>query len=130
MKSILLGMLAGVAIAMTPAAIAGDGAQAENTAGDENTAFLIIRFNVDEARLPEFLDIMTNINTLMASEEGFVSAMVYRGKDDPLSFTLIEAWRTRDLHREHYDRIVENGDWANILDMLTAEPDMSYNDLL
>ena len=130
MKSILLGMLAAIALAITPAAFAEDGASAENMTGDEAPVFLIIRFNVDEVRLPEFLDIMTNINTLMASEEGFVSAMVYRGKDDPLSFTLVEGWRTRDLHREHYDRIVENGDWGNILDMLTAEPDMSYNDLL
>lgn len=125
MKSVVLAILAAITVMSAPNA-----SQAEEAAMAEAPVFLMIRFNVAEPSVPEFLEIMTNINDLMASEEGFMSATVYRDNDDPLSFTLIETWKTRALHREHYDRIVENGDWENILGMLTAEPDMSYNGIL
>lgn len=130
MKSMVLAVLAAFAVVSSPAVVAEESAQTKDMTTQESLAYLIIRFDVDETRLPEFLDIMTNINELMASEEGFLSASVYRDADDPLSYTLIEAWATRALHREHFDRIVENGDWENILGMLTAEPEMSYNDML
>lgn len=130
MKSMVLAVLAAFAVVSSPAVVAEESAQTKDMTTQESPAYLIIRFDADETRLPEFLDIMTNINELMASEEGFLSASVYRDADDSLSFTLIEAWATRALHREHFDRIVENGDWENILGMLTAEPEMSYNDML
>ncbi len=91
---------------------------------------LIIVFHVAEDRLDEFLPIMTGINRGMAGEEGFESAVVYRDVDDPLTFTLIEKWESRALHRAHYDRIVASGDWSNILTMLTETPVLRYNDKL
>ena len=107
------------------------------TAGGSTTAqseaavtHLIIDFHVAQDRLNDFLPIMTGINDGMAGEEGFVSAVAYRNVDDPLNFTLVEQWESRALHGAHYDRIVESGDWANILAMLTQEPRMSYNDKL
>lgn len=94
------------------------------------TAYLIIDFHVAEDRLDDFLPIMTGINAGMAGEEGFVNAIVYRNIDDPLAFTLVEEWESRALHRAHYDRIVESGDWANILGMLTEEPTLRYTSKL
>ncbi|GJL93229.1 putative quinol monooxygenase [Hyphococcus sp.] len=95
---------------------------------DETATHLIIEFHAAQDRLDDFLPIMTGINESMAGEEGFISAVVYRNVDDPLTFTLIEQWESRALHGAHYDRIVESGDWSNILAMLTQNPQMSYND--
>lgn len=125
-RLILLAATAFLFLAAPNAAYAED-ENASKPATRDAGVHLIIRFQVDEDRLVSFMDIMTNIDELMAEEEGFIDATVYRDNDDQLSFTLVEKWRTRDLHRKHYDAIVASGDWAGILDMLTAEPEMSYN---
>ena len=104
--------------------------QAEDVSSEGAATHLIIIFHVAGDRLEDFLPIMTGINDGMAGEEGFENAVVYRDADDPLTFTLIEKWESRDLHRAHYDRIVESGDWANILAMLTETPVLRYNDKL
>lgn len=122
-KLILLAALMLSAPVLLGAAHAGEKAADKK----EDSVHLIIRFDVDEARLGDFMEIMTNINVLMATEEGFIDAVVYRNHDDPLSFMLVEKWRTRELHQKHFDAIVESGDWPGILDMLTKDPDMSYN---
>ncbi len=106
LKTIMLAL-----IAMLLASCSRSGAEAVD--GEET--YLIIVFHVANDRLDDFLPIMTGINEGMAGEEGFESAVVYRNADDPRLFTLIEKWESRELHRDHYDRIVESGDWANIL---------------
>ncbi len=127
MKNLLLTILAGAFL--TSAACSGEADTPVKTIGEnEATAtHLIIRFSVSEENLDAFLDIMTNINSLMASEEGFISAQVYRSNNDPLAFTLIEAWKTQAAHETHFEHINTSGDWAGILAMLTKEPEMSYN---
>lgn len=104
--------------------------QAGAASAQTSATHLIIVFHVAEDRLADFLPIMTGINEGMAGEEGFVDAVVYRDSDDPLTFTLIEEWESRALHETHYDKIVESGDWAGILDMLTEAPALRYNDKL
>ena len=99
-------------------------------AAEGETTHLIIIFLVAEGHLEDFLPIMTGINEGMSGEEGFENAVVYRDADDPLTFTLIERWESRAFHRAHYDRIVESGDWANILAMLTETPVLRYNEKL
>ncbi|WP_428409790.1 putative quinol monooxygenase [Hyphococcus sp.] len=115
-------------VALVLASCARGGAEAASAEGE--ATHLIIVFHVAEDRLDDFLPIMTGINEGMASEEGFETAIVYRDADDPLTFTLIEKWESRALHRAHYDRIVESGDWSNILTMLTETPVLRYNDKL
>ncbi len=102
----------------------------EDVMEKSSSAHLIIRFNVKSDRLGDFLPIMEGVSSDMASENGFVAARVYRDVDDPLSFTLIEEWASRDDHQEHFKAINGSGDWDNILGMLTRDPDMSYNDIL
>ncbi|MEO1243693.1 MAG: antibiotic biosynthesis monooxygenase family protein [Pseudomonadota bacterium] len=122
-----LPFFAALIICTAPAIANSDNQHASLESGKNAPTYLMIKFSVSEGRLPDFLSIMTDINTLMASEEGFISAQVYRNADHPLSFTLIEKWQSRTLHKKHYDAIVAAGDWANILAMLSAEPEMSYN---
>lgn len=130
MRNLLLAVFAGALMTLgacsnettTPAAVAGPATQ--------DAIQLIIRFNVAEDSLDDFLGIMTDINSLMAGEEGFIDAVVYRNVDDPLAFTLVEAWATRGHHEEHFQRIDASGDWAEIVAMLTSYPAMSYNQTL
>lgn len=119
-KTIMLALFALVLAACARSAEAAEG----------ETTHLIIVFHVAEGRLDDFLPIMTGINEGMSGEKGFESAVVYRDEDEPLTFTLIEKWESRALHRAHYDRIVESGDWANILAMLTEKPVLRYNEKL
>ena len=100
---------------------------AQEAAKAEDGVQLIIRFHSKREHLSEFTDIMRGVETAMRKEKGFVSAIVYQDYDDPRAFTLIEEWGSRQLHEEHFERIVESGDWAHILGLLTTEPVMSYN---
>lgn len=104
------------------------------TASDERimdgATHLIIRFNVAEDRRDDFLGVMTNLNTSMAGEAGFIDAVVYRNDDNPLIFTLVEGWETRAHHEAHFQRINASGDWADVVAMLTNYPSMSYNETL
>ncbi len=113
--------------------VAGCGQQSigsEKIMTDMASSHLIIRFSVKSDRLDDFLPIMEDVSSSMASEDGFIAARVYRNVDDPLSFTLIEEWASRAAHQHHFDVINQSGDWGNILGMLTRDPDMSYNDVL
>ncbi len=99
-------------------------------AGEGNAGvYLIINFDVRPERQAEFEDIMRGVSSAMQSEAGFEEAFVFLDGDVPNKFVLIERWQSKALHREHYDRIVQSGDWAHILSMLKAEPSMSYTHL-
>jgi|GEM_PF-2672720 len=94
---------------------------------DEATPqFLQIEFHVKAEAEAEFLSIMSSINILMKDERGFQEADVYRHKQNPLHFTLIEKWDSYEAHHEHFVRISENGEWAAILQMLEIEPQLIY----
>lgn len=95
-------------------------------ADEETPQFLQIEFHVKAKAEAEFLIIMSSINSLMKDERGFQEAYVYRHKQNPLHFTLIEKWDSYEAHHEHFIRINENGDWAAILQMLEAEPELVY----
>ncbi len=130
MRTFKLFVIATVFAMLTTGCSAQTVQEGQKMQSEEAATYLIIEFHVAQNRIDEFLPIMAGINEGMAGEEGFVSAVVYRNIDDPLNFTLIEHWESRALHGAHYDRIVESGDWANILAMLTQDPEMSYNDKL
>ena len=87
---------------------------------------LIITFRAKEDHLNRFAEIMDGVATDMLSEPGFQAATVYQNTDNPLEFVLVETWTSRSKHEEHFDRIVESGDWPRILEMLSSEPLMGY----
>jgi quinol monooxygenase YgiN len=95
-------------------------------ASSDSVTYLKIEFQVKEHRNAEFMDIMKRINVNMQFEDGFVWVKIFVKQDDNNKVTLMERWDTRNLHEQHYERIVENGSWANILDMLSVTPEMSY----
>ncbi len=130
MEKLLAAFLASALVSLSACAQETPAPGAGGNRSVENATHLITRFQVAEENLDAFLDLMTNINAAMASEEGFIAAEVYRNSDDPLAFTLIEGWETRALHDEHFQRIYASGDWAALVAMLTKYPEMSYNTAL
>ena len=97
---------------------------------DEKPAYLVIQFNVKDERLAEFTDIMLGVKQAMTTEAGFEDAYVLNGLDAPNPFILIERWHSKELHLEHFDRIVASGDWKNIRGMLSSAPVMQYTTML
>ncbi len=87
---------------------------------------LIINFEASDKGLAEFSGIMAGVSEAMTSEPGFVSAIVYRNVERPNAFVLQEVWASKELHGEHYDRIVASGDWDHIKSLLKVEPVMGY----
>lgn len=104
----------------------------ENIAAAEQSdqsVYLIIDFDVLPQSRGQFEQLMAGVKNAMSSEEGFEDANVFFDADAPNRFILIERWTTRELHRQHYDRIVASGEWSGILAMLKAAPKMSYTRL-
>lgn len=96
----------------------------------EKPAYLVIQFDVRAERLAEFTNIMAGVKQAMKTEEGFEDAYVLTGMDAPHQFILIERWRSKKLHLEHFDRIVASGDWQNIREMLSSAPAMQYTTMM
>ncbi len=101
-------------------------ANAPTASNAEAPVTLIINFEASDDGLTEFSEIMAGVSEAMASEPGFVSAIVYRNVERPNAFVLQEVWTTKELHGEHYDRIVASGDWDHIKSLLQTEPIMGY----
>ena len=121
-----LRYLVAILIFGTTAACAEDQASPMAPADGVGPVTLIINFEASDAGHVEFDAIMAGVSDAMASEPGFVSAVVYQNIDDPKRYVLQEVWTTKELHGAHYDRIVASGDWAHIKSLLTTEPVMGY----
>ncbi len=104
----------------------GHGVKADEV---EQSVYLTINFDVRPDKQAEFEQIMQSVGNAMKSEAGFEEAFVFLDSDYPNRFVLIERWKTRELHRTHYDHIVASGDWAHILGLLTGEPTLTYSRL-
>ncbi len=119
--NILKYLLIVFSIALLPAC-----ANAPAASDVEAPVTLIINFEATDGGLTEFSEIMAGVSEAMASEPGFISAIVYRNVERPNAFVLQEVWASKELHGEHYDRIVESGDWDHIKSLLKVEPVMGY----
>ncbi|WP_025896012.1 putative quinol monooxygenase [Kordiimonas gwangyangensis] len=116
-----------VASALMLAGFFSYGAKADTMDIGDTPVFLKIEFDLQRAHLDQFMQIMQTLDVGMQSEEGFLEAQVYVNNSDDCKITLIEKWETQQLHEVHYRRIVDNGSWAEILNMLKHEPAMSYH---
>ena len=96
------------------------------SAGTATPVTLIINFEASDAGQSEFAGIMSGVSDAMASEPGFVSAVVYQNVEEPNVYVLQEVWTSKAHHGAHFDRIVASGDWAHIKSLLKAEPIMGY----
>ena len=117
-------IISALALGITAGCTSVTGQPVSNTDADAVT--LVINFNASEEGLAEFAGIMDGVSSAMQTEEGFVSAVAYQNVDDPHKYVLVEVWETKELHKEHFDRINASGDWAHINSLLKSAPEMGY----
>lgn len=87
---------------------------------------LVISFKVRANKLDSFLDLMKTVKAGLPQVPGCRSVKIYQDAADPLAFTLVEAWDTKEIHARHVQGLRDSGQWAAIAEHLSADPVSSY----
>lgn len=87
---------------------------------------LVISFSVKPEKQNAFREIMQGVKTGLPTVQGCRGVRVYNSLDNPLVFTLVETWDSRELHAQHIKQVIDSGQWRQIVEHLSAEPTSSY----
>jgi quinol monooxygenase YgiN len=87
---------------------------------------LIVSFKVKPEKLAAFKEVMQGVKTGLPTVPGCRGVKVLNGIDDPLTFTLVETWDSKEVHAKHIQGVVESGQWQQIVAHLAAEPSSTY----
>jgi quinol monooxygenase YgiN len=87
---------------------------------------LIISFSVKEEKLQSFKDIINEVKINLPKVGGCQSVKILNHLEDPLAFTLVEAWDSREMHSTHVDQMVSSGQWNVIVEHLSSAPVSGY----
>ncbi len=87
---------------------------------------VIITFDVKNGKVKSFLDIMDDVKENLVKVDGCEGVKIYNDVDDASVFTLVETWKSRELHSSHISKVVESGDWDVIASHLEKDPVSSY----
>ena len=87
---------------------------------------VIVNFNVKNNKISEFKNILSSVKTELPQVEGCYSVEIFKNTDAIGLFTLVETWETKQLHKNHISKLIEEGTWDFISGHLTAEPTSSY----
>lgn len=83
---------------------------------------LIISFRIRPERLAPFTELLEGVKASLPAVPGCTGVQVFQAVDDPLAFTLVEAWQNADLHGRHVQAMQESGQWAAVAQHLSADP--------
>ncbi|WPN58968.1 putative quinol monooxygenase [Pseudomonas sp. P9_31] len=87
---------------------------------------LVISFNVKEEKLQSFKDIMNDVKINLPKVDGCQMVKILNYLEDPLAFTLVEVWDSREIHGTHVDQMVSSGQWKVIVEHLSSAPVSGY----
>ena len=87
---------------------------------------LIISFKIRPEKLESFTDLMKSVKATLPSVPGCQSVKVYRSPNDPLLFTLVEAWDSKETHAKHIKGLKDSGQWDAIVQHFSADPVSNY----
>ena len=87
---------------------------------------LVVSFSVKQANLHAFKDLLGNIKVNLPKVPGCQSVQILGNLEDPLAFTLVEAWDSKETHGAHVEELVSSGQWESIVAHLAAEPVSAY----
>ncbi len=87
---------------------------------------LVVNFSVKQENLPAFKDLLGNIKVNLPKVPGCQSVRILGHLEDPLAFTLMEAWDSKEAHGAHLEKLVSSGQWASIAAHLAAAPVSAY----
>jgi quinol monooxygenase YgiN len=87
---------------------------------------VIVRFNVKSSKLDDFTQIMENVKLDLPNVEGCHDVKIYKGSANANLFTLVETWKSKQLHQKHIAKLTADGVWRFISEHLSAEPESDY----
>lgn len=87
---------------------------------------LVISFNVKEEKLQSFKDIMNDVKINLPKLDGCQAVRILNHLEDPLAFTLVETWDSREMHGIHVDKMISSGQWGVIVEHLSSAPVSGY----
>jgi heme-degrading monooxygenase HmoA len=79
-------------------------------------------YDVKPGNEKKFEEIFGQVKTYLTNEEGFVSAVLYRRTDEPLSYLILSEWESI----EHYKKFVSSKSFKEVTesarDILSRKP--------
>lgn len=87
---------------------------------------LIISFKVKSEKLCAFKEIMSNVKNDLVKVDGCKQVKIFNEIENPLSFTLVEDWESREAHGAHVQNMISSGNWDGLLTHLSELPTSSY----
>lgn len=87
---------------------------------------LVVNFSVKQENLPVFKDLLADIKVNLPKVAGCRSVQILGHLTDPLAFTLVEAWDSKEAHGAHLEKLASSGQWASIAANLAAPPASTY----
>lgn len=93
---------------------------------NEMSVNVIVTFNAKKEKLNEFIAILKNVKKDLPSVNGCNGVKIYNDSNSPLTFTLVESWSSKDLHKKHITSLIDSGAWNSISEHLQTEPTSSY----
>ncbi|MFP5393187.1 MAG: putative quinol monooxygenase [Gammaproteobacteria bacterium] len=86
----------------------------------------IIRFTVKPDSVSAFRSLLADVKASLPHVEGCKSIQVLNQLDQPLVFTLVEAWDTQAQHGAHVAHLIDSRSWAAVEAHLAAAPTSAY----
>ncbi len=87
---------------------------------------LLISFKVKNEKLQSFKSIMKNVKENLPSVFGCQEVRILNNVENPLEFTLLERWTSKEIHRAYIDGLITSGKWAAIAEHLQQPPSSGY----
>jgi quinol monooxygenase YgiN len=87
---------------------------------------VIVKFNVKSEKLDGFSTILENVKSDLPRVDGCQGVCICRSITNANQFTLVETWKSKKLHQDHFAKIIEDGVWSYISDHLSTEPESDY----
>ena len=87
---------------------------------------VIISFKIRPDKVESFAGLMKTVKATLPSVPGCQTVKVYRSPNDPLLFTLVETWDSKEMHAKHIQGLKDSGQWNAIAQHFTADPVSNY----
>lgn len=87
---------------------------------------LVISFKVKEEKLESFRNVMQDVKINLPKVDGCRDVKILNHLEDPLAFTLVEAWDSQEIHGAHVQRLIDSGQWTAIAEHLSSAPVSGY----
>jgi quinol monooxygenase YgiN len=87
---------------------------------------LVISFKVKDDKLQSFKNIMNDVKTNLPDVQGCQNVKILNNTENPLQFTLVERWDSKEIHGSYVEGLVSSGKWNFIAEHLQEDPVSGY----